>query len=187
MRTAVTTATETERSANALLSKFFVAKDEQVTLEESKELCAWLRVRVYQLAPEDLFRLPAEVSAWPHTRWGTASASTICTLRSALVALSENLIEPLLQDLMDPMKSTDVLAALHAHLARTVGKDILELLPGLIVESQEQKYILVAPSPAPDGSLTVRLPVAVQATLSTAKAKHEAATAARSILGYLGL
>jgi hypothetical protein len=183
---AMWTANETERSANALLSKFFVAKDEQVTLEESKELCAWLRVRSDQLAAEDWLRLPAEVSAWPHTRWGTASASTICTLRSALVALSENLIKPLLQDLVDPTKSTDVLAALHEHLARTVGKDILELLPGLVVDSLEQKYILAVPSPAPDGSLSVRLPAAVRATLSTAKAKYEAAALARSILACLG-
>ena len=187
MWTAVTTSNETDRPANALLSKFFVVKNEQVTLEESKELCAWLCVRRDQVLAEDWLRLPAEVSFWRHTRWGTASASTIRTLRSVLVALSANLIAPLLEDLADPMKYTNVLAALHEHLARTVGKDILELLPGLVVDLPEQKYNLVAPSPAPDGSLTVPPPVALQAPLLTAKAKYEAANVAQSILAFLGL
>jgi hypothetical protein len=63
----------------------------------------------------------------------------------------------------------------------------MEILPGLVVDSPERIYTLVAPSPAPDGSLTVPLPVHMQAEFSTVRAKQDTAKAALSILGLLGL
>jgi len=182
-----------ERTANVLLSKFFVASGVRVPLqvplrvplEESKELCAWLNERLDQLDARDWLRLPAELSAWPHTRWATASTCTLRCLRDALVALSANLVEPLIQDLVDPAKSTPVLADLHEHLARTVGTVVKELLPGLATCVHQEEYTLSALAPAPDGSLSVRLPATVEAALSTAKAKQEALDAARAVLAFL--
>ena len=188
------------QTANGLLSEFIVAEGVQLPLEESKELCAWLRGCLDQLDVEDWRRLPAEVAAWPHTRWATASTSTIHCLRDALVALAENLIKPLVQELADPSKFTDALEAhaleaLHKHLARTVGQVVKELHQGLVAlhPHQEDVYILSsapgAPlSVAPDGrTISVCLPAKVAAALSTAKAKQEAATEARAVLTFLNL
>jgi len=196
------------RSAKLLLSEFVVAEGAQVLLEESKELCAWLHGRLDQLDAEDWRRLPAEAVAWPHTRWATASTCSIRGLRDALIALAENLIKPLVQELAHPgitdAPEAHALEALHKHLARTVGQVVKELLQGLetgVPLMGALEYILTLPkmgacppkhlsitAPAQEyGSVSVPLPAKVAAALSTAKAKQEAATEARAVLTYSNL
>jgi hypothetical protein len=169
---------------NVLLAAFLVVEGVQSPVEESPELIAWLDEQLAKLTAEDLLRLPAEVSAWPHTRWTISSASTIRCLRDALTALSETLIKPLVQELSNSPKES--LTALHKYMARFLGKVVKDLLP-VLVENRKMEFTLKSPVPNPDGSISVGVPPTIEAMMRTTKAKKEAAEVAREVLGLLGV
>ena len=171
-------------SANVLLAEIFVVDGGQPPLEESKELCLWLDEHLAELTAEDLLRLPADVSAWPYTRWAEASASTIRCLRDALTALSETLIKPLLQELAKSPKES--LTALHKYIARILGKVVKDLLP-VLVETRKMEFTLKNSVPEPDGSISVGIPPMVKAMMRTIQTKKEAAEVARQVLCLLGV
>jgi len=169
---------------NVLLAAFLVVEGVQSPVEESPEVIAWLDEQLAKLTAEDLLRLPAEVSAWPHTRWTNSSASTIRCLRDALTALSETLIKPLVQELSNSPKES--LTALHKYMARFLGKVVKDLLP-VLVENRKLEFTLKSPVPQPDGSISVGVPPTIEAMMRTTKAKKEAAEVAREVLGLLGV
>ena len=171
-------------SANVLLAEFLVVEGVQSPLEESKELSSWLDEHLAELTAEDLIRLPADVSAWPYTRWAKASASTIRCLRDALIALSETLIKPLVQELANSPK--EALTTLHKYMAKILGKVVKDLLP-VLVENRKMEFTLKSPVPEPDGSISVGIPPTIEAMMRTTKAKKEAAEKAREVLGLLGV